>query len=238
MEEYVSESAMNFPLKQYVLKRILTLKQSPFSRQYLDGFTTASSITVNSLVVNRNDLDAMPNAPQEYRYLQIATKCNDLRVDEFSTVVDRLLCKNDNIFIDCGVDAGLDDCVLSILAVNYSGTIYMKKQKVLPPDASEIERLLFQGRNLIHGYTKDEQGQQIIDLVKGYEIFSKAADLGSAEAIYELAVRHAAGIGYGCEKDLEKAKEYLQKAANSTNARWSCAAMVYAMKEGIKLDIK
>ncbi len=120
------------------------------------------------------------------------------------------------------------------MAVSYSGSTIIRKQTVLPEGASDLDRLLLQGRCLVHGY-KDETGNTVINTKQCCQAFRQAAAMGAPEALFELGVLYHHGIG--CDKDSQKARSYLEAAANSASARWSCAAMSFAIENGIRIEL-
>lgn len=221
---------MNFPVKQMVLKRIVGLKKSPFVRPYLKGFINADTVTVVDMIIDRSKVDSFFALQSCYHYVQVASMTGDVRTDELRKLVDRLVYKDWNCTMDCGANEGL----LSILAVSYSGSIALRKQKALPEGSNMMQRLLFNGRRFVQGY-KDESGQTVVNMEEGYRAFRKAAAMGSPEAKYEMGVAYHYGIR--CEQDSMKAKRFLKAAANSADARWSCAAMEFALLNEIDIDV-
>lgn len=235
MEKIISnEESMNFAVKQQVLKRIISLKKSPFVRPQLPGFLHACMVTVFNMVIDRSKLDSFASLQNCYNYVQVASKTGEITTEEFMRLINKLVYRNYDFIMDSGANEGLDEDCLSVMAVSYSGTTSIRKERVLPEKASDLERLLLKGRLLCHGY-KDENGKTAINMKQGCQAYCQAADMGAPEALFEMGVFYHHGIE--CEKDSRKAKTYLEAAANSASARWSCMAMSFALEHRIELDI-
>lgn len=230
------EASMNYPVKQLILKRIISLKKSPFVRPHLPGFLQASTVTVFNMVIDRSELDSFTSLQSCYDYFLVASNSGTVKADEFIKLKTKLVTRNYDFIMDSGANKDLAEGYLSVLAVSYSGKIKMRSQNVLPEDASVLDRLLFKGRLLCCG-CKDENGMNAINTKEGFRAYRQAAGLGAPEALYAMGVFYHHGIE--CEKDSQKAKSYLEAAANSSSsARWSCSAINFALKEQIALEIK
>lgn len=237
MEKYViNEASMNFPIKQQVLKSIISLKDSPFARPQLPGFIQASTVIVSNMVIDKNELDSYSTFQSCYNYIQMVSKnVNDIKANELGWLSDKLVNDKFDYIFDLGSNENLDDGYLSVMAVSYSGEIYLRRQTERPDGTSDLDRLLLKGRCLVHGH-KDETGKTVVNMKQGYQAFRQAAEMGAPEALFELGVFYHHGIE--CGKDSQKAKKYLEAAANSASARWSCAAMSFAIENNIGIEIK